>query len=74
MKMEDYLQLIMVQMKKEKTQITNDNDQLFEIKLNETAFYGWPDFLGNGEPVTDAKFQVKNLPPIAICHAKSSTS
>lgn len=44
--------------------IANDNDQLFEIKLNETAFYGWPDFLGNGEPVTDPKFQVKNLPPL----------
>lgn len=44
--------------------IANDNDQLFEIKLNETAFYGWPDFLGNGEPVTDAKFQIKNLPPL----------
>lgn len=44
--------------------IANDNDQLFEIKLNETAFYGWSDFLGNGEPVTDPKFQVKNLPPL----------
>ena len=44
--------------------IANDNDRLYEIKLNETAFYGWPDFLGNAEPVTDPKFQVKNLPPL----------
>jgi glucose/arabinose dehydrogenase len=44
--------------------IANDNDRIYEIKLNETSFYGWPDFLGNAEPVTDAKFQVKNLPPL----------
>jgi glucose/arabinose dehydrogenase len=25
--------------------------------LNETAFYGWPDFYGNAEPVTDPKFK-----------------
>ena len=36
--------------------IANDNDRLYEIKLNETGFYGWPDFLGN-EPVTDPKFK-----------------
>ena len=44
--------------------IANDNDRLYEIKLNETAFYGWPDFYRNAEPVTDPKFQVKNLPPL----------
>ena len=27
-------------------------------------FYGWPDFFGNAEPVTDPKFQVKNHPPL----------
>ena len=37
--------------------IANDNDKFYEILLNETAFYGWPDFFGNGEPVTDPKFQ-----------------
>ena len=44
--------------------IANDNDRLYEIKLNETAFYGWPDFYRNAEPVTDPKFQVKNLAPL----------
>ena len=44
--------------------IANDNDRLYEITLNETAFYGWPDFYRNAEPVTDPKFQVKNLPPL----------
>jgi glucose/arabinose dehydrogenase len=37
--------------------IANDTDKFYEILLNETAFYGWPDFFGNGEPVTDPKFQ-----------------
>jgi glucose/arabinose dehydrogenase len=37
--------------------IANDSDKFYEIKLNETAFYGWPDFIGNAEPVTDSKFQ-----------------
>ena len=37
--------------------IANDNDKFYEILLNETAFYGWPDFFGNGEPVTDPKYQ-----------------
>jgi glucose/arabinose dehydrogenase len=36
--------------------IANDNDKLYDVKLNETAFYGWPDFFGNAEPVTDPKF------------------
>ena len=39
--------------------IANDNDRLYEIKLNETAFYGWPDFFRNAEPVNDPKFQIK---------------
>lgn len=38
--------------------IANDDDKLYEIKLNETAaFHGWPDFYGNAEPVTDTKFK-----------------
>ncbi len=39
--------------------IANDSDKFYEIKMNETipAFYGWPDFFGNVEPVTDPKFQ-----------------
>ena len=43
--------------------IANDNDKFHEIKINETgsnaAFYGWPNFFGNAEPVTDPKFQSK---------------
>src|ERR687889_645297 len=37
--------------------IANDSDKFHEINLNETAFYGWPDFYGNAEPVTDPKFK-----------------
>jgi glucose/arabinose dehydrogenase len=37
--------------------IANDNDKFHEINLNETAFYGWPDYFGNAEPVTDPKFK-----------------
>jgi glucose/arabinose dehydrogenase len=39
--------------------IANDSDKFYEIKLNETAvpaFYGWPDFFGNAQPVTDPIF------------------
>ncbi len=41
--------------------ITNDNDKIYEVKLNETAFYGWPDFFGNAEPVTDPKFKSSSM-------------
>jgi glucose/arabinose dehydrogenase len=39
--------------------IKDDLDKLQEIRLNATEppFYGWPDFFGNAEPVTDPKFQ-----------------
>ena len=47
--------------------IANDSDKFYEIRLNNTTtagngssapvFYGWPDFVGNAEPVTDPKFQ-----------------
>jgi glucose/arabinose dehydrogenase len=40
--------------------IKDDLDKLQEIRLNATdgpPFYGWPDFFGNAEPVTDPKFQ-----------------
>lgn len=46
--------------------IANDSDKLHVLFANETAqprsasssppFFGWPDFFGNGEPVTDPKF------------------
>ena len=38
--------------------IANDSDKFHEIRLNDTSadFFGWPDFFGNAEPVTDAKF------------------
>ncbi|MDQ4102084.1 MAG: hypothetical protein M3115_07875 [Thermoproteota archaeon] len=44
--------------------IKDDDDKFQEIRLNATTtngsappFYGWPDFFGNAEPVTDPKFQ-----------------
>ncbi len=41
--------------------IKDDDDKFQEIRLNATdgspPFYGWPDFFGNAEPVTDPKFQ-----------------
>jgi glucose/arabinose dehydrogenase len=37
--------------------IANDSDKFHELKLNDTAFYGWPDFFGNADPATDPKFQ-----------------
>jgi glucose/arabinose dehydrogenase len=50
--------------------ITNDTEKIYSIDISSSnssqlgKFYGWPDFLGNAEPVTDPKFQVKNLPPL----------
>jgi glucose/arabinose dehydrogenase len=37
--------------------IVNDADKFYELKLNSTSFYGWPDFFGNAQPVTDSLFQ-----------------
>ena len=41
--------------------IANDTEKIYIIHTSvseETGqFYGWPDFFGNGEPVTDPKFQ-----------------
>lgn len=41
--------------------IANDSDKFYEINLNDSAvtapWYGWPDYFGNAEPVTDEKFQ-----------------
>jgi glucose/arabinose dehydrogenase len=42
---------------REARMIANDPDKFYEILLNETAWYGWPDFFGHAEPVTDPKFQ-----------------
>ena len=49
--------------------IANDTEKIYIIDISSNSsqlgkFYGWPDFFGNAEPVTDAKFQVKNLPPL----------
>jgi hypothetical protein len=52
--------------------ITNDTDNIYTFDLSNATsttgnsssliWYGWPDFYGNGEPVTDAKFGMsKNL-------------
>jgi len=51
--------------------IANDTEKIYSIDISSNSsqlgkFYGWPDFFGNAEPVTDAKFQVKNLPPLQI--------
>jgi glucose/arabinose dehydrogenase len=37
--------------------IANDTDKFYEVRLDESAWYGWPDFAGDAEPVTDDKFQ-----------------
>ncbi len=39
--------------------IKDDDDKFQEIRIDEDKprFYGWPDFFGNAEPVTDPKFQ-----------------
>ncbi len=38
--------------------IVNDWDKFYEVKLNGSSlFYGWPDFFGNAQPVTDPNFQ-----------------
>ena len=38
--------------------IVNDWDKFYEVELNGTSlFYGWPDFFGNAQPVTDPNFQ-----------------
>jgi glucose/arabinose dehydrogenase len=51
--------------------IANDTEKLYQIDISPShsskqlgKFYGWPDFFGNAEPVTDPKFQVKNLPTL----------
>jgi glucose/arabinose dehydrogenase len=37
--------------------IANDNDKIYEIKLDKPRWYGFPDFFGNAEPVTNEKFK-----------------
>ncbi len=37
--------------------IVDDADKFFEVKLNSTSWYGWPDFFGNAQPVTYFEFQ-----------------
>ena len=59
--------------------IANDPDKVYVIDVsnpeNMGKFYGWPDFGGNGEPVTDEKFKsaranqttellIQNPPPV----------
>ena len=44
--------------------IANDSDKFREIRLGEEpAFYGWPDFAGMAELVTDQKFLPERGPP-----------
>ena len=51
--------------------IANDTEKIYQIDISPSnsskqlgKFYGWPDFLGNAEPVTDPKFQMKGHPPL----------
>lgn len=41
--------------------IANDTDKIYTIDITNSSnigqFYGWPDFYGNAEPVTEEKFQ-----------------
>ena len=37
--------------------IANDTDKIYTIDVTQPPnFYGWPDYFGNGEPVTEEKF------------------
>ncbi len=42
--------------------IANDTEKIYSIDISNSSqlgkFYGWPDFFGNAEPVTDPKFQI----------------
>jgi glucose/arabinose dehydrogenase len=44
--------------------IINDTEKVYSIDISDPnglgKFYGWPDFFGNGEPVTDPQFQSPN--------------
>ncbi|MDQ3851696.1 MAG: plastocyanin/azurin family copper-binding protein [Thermoproteota archaeon] len=59
--------------------IANDGDKIYIIDISNSSsfgeFYGWPDFYGNGEPVTEDKFKsprnpqnlsmlIQNPPPV----------
>ena len=51
--------------------IANDTEKIYQIDISPShsskqlgKFYGWPDFFGNAEPVTDPKFQIKNITPL----------
>ena len=51
--------------------IANDTEKIYQIDISSShsskqlgKFYGWPDFFGNAEPVTDPKFQIKSHPPL----------
>lgn len=39
--------------------IADDEDKFYEVILNETEppWYGWPDYFGDAQPVTDPRFQ-----------------
>jgi glucose/arabinose dehydrogenase len=45
--------------------INNDTEKVYRIDISDPEelgkFYGWPDFFGNAEPVTDPKFQSPNI-------------
>lgn len=44
--------------------IANDSDKFVEVPLDndELPFFGWPDFAGDAEPVTDEKFRPERGP------------
>ncbi|HZD35488.1 MAG TPA: hypothetical protein VE130_09810 [Nitrososphaeraceae archaeon] len=49
--------------------VANDGDKIYLIDISKPEnigqFYGWPDFFGNAEPVTDPKFESpKNSQPL----------
>ena len=46
--------------------VGNDSDKAYTIDISKPAnigkWYGWPDYFGNGEPVTDPKFKSESQP------------
>jgi len=59
--------------------IANDTDKAYTIDVSNSSnlgkFYGWPDFYGNAEPVTDPKFKSpRGKEPFTVFDTKSSSS
>ena len=70
----------MVQMREEVGPSANDTEKVYSIDISNSSqlgkFYGWPDFFGNAQPVTDPIFQSPRAPgkPLEFLMQNASTS